>query len=37
MDSNVEADVSQMYRDYRMMGPPGMMGLPSRMDGGGGV
>ena len=33
VDSNVEAGVVQMYSDYRMMGPPGLMGPPNEMDG----
>ena len=35
VDSNVEAGVGQMYSDYRMMGPPGMMDPPNGMNGGG--
>ena len=35
VDSNVEAGVVQMYSDYRMMGPPGMIGPPNGIGGGG--
>ena len=35
VDSNVEAGVGRIYSDYRMMEPPGMMGPPNGMGGGG--